>query len=67
MNENTKEMKIPCMKSIDELAEMGVLTAGKLRNMVRNNQVPHIKIGKRGKILINFDKLLEMMNNGMTV
>ena len=67
MNENTKEMKIPCIKSIDELAEMGVLTAGKLRNMVRNNQVPYIKIGKRGKILINFDKLLEMMNNGMTV
>lgn len=67
MNENTKETKIPCMKSIDELAKMGVLPEGTLRSLVKYNQVPHIKVGKGGKALINFDKLLEMMNNGMTV
>lgn len=65
MNENTKETKIPCMKSIDELAKMGVLPEGTLRSLVKHNQVPHIKVGKSGKALINFDKLLEMMNNGM--
>ena len=42
MNENTKEMKIPCMKSIDELAKMGVLPEGTLRSLVKHNQVPHI-------------------------
>ena len=69
MNEekNTSNgLKLPQMKSIREIAAMGVLREGTLRELVRENKVPHVKVGRVGKVYINCDKLLEMLN-GATV
>ena len=57
MNEETK--KIPRMMSIPQVVETGILTRNAVRAGVAEGWIPHIRIGR--KYLINFDKLVEIL------
>lgn len=52
---------IPKMLTIRQTAETGILPEYALRRMVKENRVPHIKVGV--KTLINFTLLCQQLNN----
>ena len=59
---------IPRFMSIREVARTGILTEYTLRLMEKENRLPCVYTGKssRRKCLINFDKLVEQLNNVST-
>lgn len=58
--ENIKTTDIPKMMTIREVAKTGILSEYAIRKMVREGKCLHIMVGT--KALINFDKLVEMLN-----
>lgn len=54
------ENKQPRMMGIREAAQTGIMSEYALREMVKDGRIPHIRIKR--KALINYDKLLEMLN-----
>ena len=57
---------IPQMKTINETAKITGLARYHIRQLALQNQIKHVRAGK--KILINVDKLIEFLNenNGVT-
>lgn len=53
---------IPLMKTINEVSEIVGLKKYHIRQLVLQNKVKFIKSGK--KYIINFDSLIEYLNNG---
>lgn len=53
--------RIPKFMSIHDTAKTGILPEHCLRVMARRGELPAIKSGN--KVLINVDKLVEMMNS----
>lgn len=51
--------KVPRMMSIPQVVETGVLTRNAVFTGVKEGWIPHIRIGR--KYLINFDKLVEIL------
>lgn len=51
------------MMTIRQVAQTGLFREGTLRTMSKANQLPQIFVGKRKKVLIDFDKLLEQLNS----
>ena len=52
---------IPRMKTIREIAALGILPEHALRVMAKRGELPCIYAGN--KALINLDKLIEQLNN----
>lgn len=52
---------LPKMLTIREVAKTGVLPEHAVRIMVKKGEIPFIMCGT--KALINFDKLIEKLNN----
>lgn len=57
----SQEQKIPKFMTIREVARTGILPEHFLRDMEKKGKLPCIYSGK--KCLINFDKLIEQLNN----
>lgn len=57
----SQEQKIPKFMTIREVAKTGILPEHFLRDMEKKGNLPCIYSGK--KCLINFDKLIEQLNN----
>lgn len=55
------EKKLPHFMSIREVAKTGLLSEYTLRLMEKQNRLPCMYTGR--KCLINFDKLVEQLNN----
>ena len=53
-------MKIPKFMSIHDVAMTGILPERCLRKMAKEGRLPAIKTGN--KTLINFDRLVELLN-----
>ena len=51
----------PRMLTIREAARTGILPEHAIRQGVKRGEIPHITVGN--KALINFDKLVQMLNN----
>lgn len=51
---------IPIMKTIREIAKMGVLPEHAIRTLVREGRIPYIKVGN--KALVNFTALCEQLS-----
>lgn len=56
------KFKLPQMVTISECAELSGLAKYAVRRLVFDNKVKYVKLGK--KYLINFDSLIEYLNNG---
>ena len=56
----TDETKIPRLWTIRQVAATGLLSEHALRAMVKRGEIPVFKAG--AKQLINFDRLLERVN-----
>lgn len=54
--------RIPKMVSIREAAKTGILPENALRAMQRKGELPGCHCGV--KYMVNFDKLIEMLNGG---
>ena len=52
---------LPRMRTIREIASMGVISEYALRLMEKQGRLPCIHVGK--KCLINFDSLIEQLND----
>lgn len=61
MAEQVVNVKTPQMLTIRQTAKLGVLTEHALRAGVAQGWVPHIKVGT--KVLVNVDKLLQILND----
>lgn len=57
----TQEKALPEMLTIRQAAKRGNLTENALRNLVNAGKIPCVKSGNRS--LINYDKLVEFLNN----
>lgn len=57
----SQEQKIPKFMTIREVARTGILSEHLLRDMEKKGELPCLYAGK--KCLINFDKLIEQLNN----
>lgn len=55
------QMDVPRFMSIREVAKTGILSEYTLRLMEKQKQLPCVYTGR--KCLINFDKLVEQLNN----
>lgn len=55
------QMDVPRFMSIREVAKTGILSEYALRLMEKQKQLPCVYTGR--KCLINFDKLVEQLNN----
>ena len=53
---------MPKMLTIRQTAETGILPEHALRQLVKENKIPYIVIGKN-KVLINFSLLCQKLNN----
>lgn len=51
----------PRMMGIREAAETGIMTEYAIRQLVKDGRIPCIKLKR--KAYINYNKLVEMMNN----
>lgn len=56
----TQNIKIPTMRTVKETAELTGVPAGRIREMVKNNQITHVYCGT--KALINLEKFVEFLN-----
>lgn len=54
-------VEVPRFMSIREVARTGLLSEYTLRSMEKQKQLPCVYTGK--KCLVNFDKLVEQLNN----
>lgn len=52
---------IPKFMSIHQVAQTGILPEKCLRGMAKRGELPAIKVGN--KTLVNFDRLVEMLNS----
>lgn len=59
MEANT-QYRIPRMMTIRQIAKTGLLPEHALRRMVNTGEIPSIKAGNKN--LINYDRLVEMLN-----
>ncbi len=57
----TEFKDIPKMMTIREVAKTGILPEHMLRMMVKRGEIPCIIIGERKKVLINFNALVERL------
>jgi excisionase family DNA binding protein len=48
--------------SIRQIAAQGILSDYTLRQMLRDNRLPAVRVGKQ-KVLVDCDKLLEQLSN----
>ena len=55
------EMQVPKMLTIRETAKTGILPEYALRQLVKQGKIPHIQCGNR--VLINYSRLVEMLNS----
>jgi excisionase family DNA binding protein len=55
------KVEVPTFLSIREVARTGILSEYTLRLMAKQGQLPSIRSGR--KVLVNFDKLVEQLNN----
>ena len=53
--------KLPKFMSINQVAKTGILPEKLLRSMAKRGELPAIRSGN--KTLVNFDRLVEMLNN----
>ncbi len=60
-NNTIKERKTPQMMTIREIAATGILPEHALRVLVKQKKIPYLTVGK--KALINYNKLVEMLEN----
>lgn len=51
----------PVMKTIREIASMGVMPEHALRSLVKNNKIAYITVGKN-KVLVNYTALCEQLS-----
>lgn len=58
------KIELPKMATIQECAELSGLAKYAIRRLVLENKIKFIKLGK--KYLVNFDNLVEYLNNGET-
>lgn len=58
--ENILTFKIPTMLTIKETSEKTGVAAHFIRSLAINNQIVHVRCGK--KYLINFEKFIEYLN-----
>jgi hypothetical protein len=52
---------MPVMKTIREIAAMGVMPEHALRSLVKKNKVAYIVVGK-SKVLVNYTALCEQLS-----
>jgi hypothetical protein len=57
------ETTIPKMRTIKDTADITGLAYNYLRNLCLNNKIVYVRAGN--KYLINVDKLIEFLNNGV--
>lgn len=57
-----QNLKIPIMKTINEVAQLTGLAKYQIRQLVLNNKVKYVTSGK--KVLINMYSLIDYLNNG---
>lgn len=50
----------PTLKTIRQTAATGILPEHAIRVLVKQNKIPHLKVGSR--VLINYEKLCAMLN-----
>ena len=58
------KIELPKMATIKECAELSGLAKYAIRRLVLENKIKFIKLGK--KYRVNFDNLVEYLNNGET-
>ncbi|MBE7054178.1 MAG: helix-turn-helix domain-containing protein [Ruminococcaceae bacterium] len=51
----------PKMMTINQLAELEILSSSAIRRLVKENKIRHLKIGS--KVLINYDHFIDFLNN----
>ena len=57
-----KTSDVPTMVTINELNEKTGISTFSIRQMVRNNRIVYVRVGK--KVLINYEKFLQYLNTG---
>ena len=60
-NEVNASATPPRMLTIRQVAQTGILPEHSLRLMARAGQLPSITVGETKKILINYDRLVEQL------
>lgn len=50
----------PTLKTIRQTAATGILPEHAIRVLVKQNKIPHLKVGN--KVLIHYEKLCAMLN-----
>lgn len=53
--------RVPQMVTVNQLAELTGLSAYSIRKLCKQNEIHYYKVGK--KVLINYNKFLEYLNN----
>ena len=51
----------PKMMTINQLAELEILSSSAIRRLVKENKIRHLKIGSQ--VLINYDHFIDFLNN----
>ena len=59
-NEGMPLTKMPVMKTIKEMVELTGLSYSTLRNLCLENEIIHMRAGK--KYLINYDRFVDYLN-----
>lgn len=60
-NDVNRTQTPPRMLTIRQVAQTGILPEHSLRLMAKAGQLPSITVGETKKILINFDRLIEQL------
>ena len=58
----TEDLKIPIMKTVNEVAQITGLSKYQVRKLIFNNKVKFVKSGV--KVLINLYSLIDYLNTG---
>ena len=59
---NEEKRPLPRMRTIKQIAELGVIGEWTLRRLVAEQRVPCVRVGNR--VLINVDLLIDLLNAG---
>lgn len=62
-NEGMPLQKLPVMKTLREMVELTGFTYMHLRNLCLNNEIIHVRAGK--KYLINYDRFVDYLNGAI--
>lgn len=53
--------RLPKMMTINQLAELNILSASAIRRLVKEGRIKHLKVG--AKVLINREQFIDFLNN----